>query len=280
MKPPFAYYGGKTGMAPRIVDLIPKHRVYIEPYFGSGAVFFAKPPSRFEIVNDLDHALVAFYRMLREDLDELERVCALTPHARAEFDGADLDGRPDDLELARRFWVRVNQSFAKTAGTHTGWSITTARTQSVPASIRGRLGRFADVAERLAGVSIECCDGPDLVRRLATSDTVVYADPPYLHSTRSHRAGRGGATIDYRVDAATDEHHERLAEVLVATPAQVVLSGYASPLYEALYAGWERIDIPVRVHSSNAVTHERGQRVECLYLNFDPEGALTLEGLG
>ena len=60
MRAPFAYYGGKMGMAKLIVSLMPEHRVYIEPFFGSGAVFFAKPPVMHEIVNDLDDAVVAF----------------------------------------------------------------------------------------------------------------------------------------------------------------------------------------------------------------------------
>lgn len=279
--PPFAYYGGKIGLAPKIVELLPPHRVYIEPYFGSGAVLFAKPPSRFEIVNDLDHAVVTFFRVLRERTEDLERVCALTPHARDEFDAAVLDGDAvtelDDLELARRFWVRVNQSFAKSAGKLTGWSITTARSQSVPGSILSRIGRFGAVAQRLSSVSIECCDGPGLVERLATPDTAVYVDPPYLHATRSMRKGRTAPSLDYRVDASSDEHHARLAEVLNATPAKVILSGYPSELYEDLYPGWHTIDVPVRVHSSNAVTHDRGERVERLWLNYTPnEGRLAL----
>lgn len=269
MRAPFAYYGGKIGMAATIVDLLPPHRVYMEPYFGSGAVLFAKPPSAFEIVNDLDHALVAFFRVLREQPDELEHVCSLTPHARVEFDSADVDEEDlDDVELARRFWVRVNQSFAKTAGRATGWSITTARSQAVPASIRSRVGRFAAVAERLAEVSIECCDAPGLIERLATDDTSIYVDPPYLRSTRKGRAGR--VTLDYRVDNADEEHHERLAEVLHATPAKVVLSGYPSPMYLALYGDWTHVDIAVRVHSSNAVIVERGERTERLWMNFEP----------
>lgn len=85
MNPPFAYYGGKTGMASRIIDLFPPHDTYIEPFFGSGAVFFAKGPSRHEIVNDIDGSIVCFFRQLRDNLDELERVCALTPYARDEY---------------------------------------------------------------------------------------------------------------------------------------------------------------------------------------------------
>lgn len=268
---PFAYYGGKAGMAPRIVSLMPGHRVYMEPFFGSGAVLFAKPPARFEILNDIDRNVVTFFEVLRSQPDELERLCALTPHSRSEYVAAELGEDLDDLERARRFWIRVNQSFAKTAGRQTGWSITTARTQSVPASILSRIGRFQAAAERLLGASIECCHAADLIDRLATDDTVIYADPPYLAETRRGRDRQRPA--DYLHDMGLPEDHERLAEALHATPASVILSGYPSPLYEDLYGDWHRIDIPVRVHSSNSVTAERGQRTEVLWLNYEPARA-------
>lgn len=272
MKAPFAYFGGKMGMADEIAALMPSHRVYIEPFFGSGAVLFAKPPSPFEIVNDIDDVLVSFWRVLRERPGPLAEACALSPHSRSEFVAA-LDPAAEELERARRFWVRINQSFAKTGGTKTGWSITTGRTQSVPGSIMSRLGRFSAVAERLAGVSIECCDAADLVDRLATPDTVVYADPPYLADTRVMRSGNAG---DYRRDMATAAEHERLAEVLTATPAKVVLSGYPSPLYDQLYGDWVIIDREVTAFSSNAVTSMRTGRVERLWLNYEPRRDPTL----
>lgn len=279
MKPPFAFYGGKVGMARLICSLMPPHRVYIEPFAGSLAVFFAKQQVTHEIVNDLDGAVVTFFRVLRESPIELERACRLTPYAREEYEGADIDeeGIPD-LERARRFWIRVNQSFAKTAGSRTGWSVTSARTQSVGASVQGRIDRFRRCAERLALVSIERCDAADLVTRLATSpDCVVYADPPYVGSSRRSgkpdqrsrisEAGSAGAWSDYRFDMASEESHRRLAASLRATPATVILSGYPTPLYDELYEGWWSMDLAVTAHSSNAVATSRSTRVERLWSN-------------
>ena len=48
------YPGSKWNIASRIVDLIPTHHSYVEPFFGSGAGFFITPPSDIETVNDLD----------------------------------------------------------------------------------------------------------------------------------------------------------------------------------------------------------------------------------
>ena len=214
MRAPFAYYGGKSTLAPMIAALLPPHRV------------------------------------------------------RAEFDAATLTEDLDDLELARRFWVRVNQSFVKSATTQTGFSVTANRSSGVPAMIAGRLGRFAQVADRLAGVTIECCDGADLVTRLAGPDTAIYVDPPYLATTR--RSGRrADACADYRHDMGATEDHERLAEVLHATTAMVLLSGYHSPLYDELYGDWEHIEKPVRIQASNKATAlGDGARIEVLWANY------------
>jgi DNA adenine methylase len=267
MRPPFAYFGGKAGMASRIAALLPAHRVYLEPFAGSLAVLFAKAPSPCEIVNDLDDAVVNFFRVLRDRCDELVEACELTPYARAEFAAAHLDGADvDDLERARRFWVRVNQSFAKTTGTATGWSRTTGRSQSPPASVAGRLDRFRTLADRLRSVMIEHCDGIDLIRTMATADTVVYADPPYLASTRAGHA----APADYRHELDVVDHR-RLAAVLHVTPAAVVLSGYPSALYDELYRDWWSVDVAVTARSSNAArSGTRAGRVERLWCNRPP----------
>lgn len=282
MKPPFSYYGGKVGMARHIVAVMPEHRVYIEPFFGSGAVLFSKPPSPHEIVNDINDVLVTFWRVLRERPEDLAAVCDMSPHARTEYETCaelrlDATGeRLPDLEVARRWWVRITQGFAKTASPTTGWSITTATGRSIPATNQNRITRFDAAARRLAAVTIENCDAVGLLERFAIDDTVtVYADPPYLGETRVLRSQRTAG--DYMHDMCDEESHRRLADALNTTPARVVLSGYPSPLYDALYADWRRIDLEVTAHSSNSArAGTRRSRTECLWTNFDPPAQTSL----
>lgn len=120
LKPLVPYHGGKGRLAPWIVSLLPPHRVYVEPFAGSAAVLLAKAPSTHEILNDLDRNAMTFYRVLRDRAEDLELACRLTPYARDEFAAATLDDDGiDDLERARRWWVRTNQSFAHTASDRT-----------------------------------------------------------------------------------------------------------------------------------------------------------------
>ena len=69
MKPVLKYPGSKWRIAGEIVARIPEHHTYLEPFFGSGAVFFSKEPSRIEMINDLDNNVPN--GMIRTDWPEL-----------------------------------------------------------------------------------------------------------------------------------------------------------------------------------------------------------------
>ena len=69
------YSGGKQRIAQAIADLLPPHESYIEPFAGALSVLLAKEPAPLEVVNDLNGDLVTFWRILRDQPDDLERVC-------------------------------------------------------------------------------------------------------------------------------------------------------------------------------------------------------------
>jgi DNA adenine methylase len=119
---PFAWYGGKQRMAPRIVELLPPHRTYVEAFGGAAAVLCSKTPAVLEVYNDVDAGLVTFFRVLRDRPDELERALRLTPYSREEFALCVRTWRSieDELERARRWYVRCRQAFAGSAAT-VGW---------------------------------------------------------------------------------------------------------------------------------------------------------------
>lgn len=280
LKPPFAYYGGKVRISQWIIDHMPAHRVYLEPFFGSGAVFFAKSPATHEVINDLDDVIITFFRVLREQPDELERLCRLTPYARAEWGRARNLREPGlpDLEVARQFWVRVTQSFASAVGSRGGWSISTEQNTRTPVTVQNRVDRFHAVAERLVGVTIDNSPACELITRLATPDMLIYADPPYLDETRRGTRGRASSS-DYGQDMGLDAEHRELADVLRSTSATVILSGYPSPLYDELYKGWWSAEVDVNAQSVNRRRGEAIRRTEQIWSNVDLEsGRLPLWG--
>lgn len=82
------YPGAKNRLAPWIVSYIPKHKVYLEPFFGSGAIFFNKKPSHIETINDLNSDVYNFFKVLREHGDILAEQIKTTPFCREEYEQA------------------------------------------------------------------------------------------------------------------------------------------------------------------------------------------------
>ncbi|NUS79108.1 MAG: DNA adenine methylase [Streptomyces sp.] len=258
MKGPVPYFGSKQRIADWIVGLLPHHGHYVEPFAGGLSVLMAKRPSPMETVNDLDAELMTFWRVLRDRPAELLRACMLTPHGRAEL-AATWDPTTDELELARRIWSRLAQGRSGTLR-NTGWRhyIDPAGSgTSMPGYLEAYAERLAAAAERLHGVSLEALPALELIARYGARDGVLlYVDPPYLGSTR-------GWGNNYRVEMKTEEQHRELAAALSACRAAVVLSGYDSPLYAELYAGWHRYETASM--TGNAKTAKA--RVEVLWAN-------------
>lgn len=242
MKPPFPYYGGKLNLAGRIVGLLPEHAHYVEPYAGSLSVLLEKPPALMETVNDLDHELVTFWRVLREREAELLEVCALSPHARSDYEAIRDQRLPPagELEVARRTWVQLTQGRAGTRrpNERTGWRFVVAPSygMSMPDLLDSYLSRFPAAVRRLRRVSLECRPALELIRDYGSEPSaLIYVDPPYVRSART--------SSGYRYEM-TDDDHRALAEVLHTCAAAVVLSGYPSPLYDLeLFPGWHRTDL-------------------------------------
>lgn len=278
VKPPFTYYGGKTRTADRIVAVLPPHEHYVEPFAGGLSVLLAKPRSVMETVNDIDNHLVTFWRVLRDRPYELARVCSMTPHARAEFDAAgDLDV-DDDLEHARRVWVRLSQGRSGTLR-KTGWRYyknPAGSSMGMPGYLDSYIDRMMAVAERIRCVSIESRPALDLIADYGMHHRVLfYLDPPYVDATRNSRG--------YLHEMADVAQHRALAAAVnsVECKASVVLSGYHSDLYDELYAGWYRFEISA--WTGNATGLETGSivtdgdRTEVLWSNRPIGGQGRLE---
>jgi len=82
---------------------------------------------------------------------------------------------------------------------------------------------------------------------------LIYADPPYLHETRTSAAR-------YRHEYSVDDHVQ-LLESLKRVPAAVILSGYPSKLYDDLLPGWRSAEFQVMTRG--------GVRTEKLWMNFE-----------
>src|SRR5215217_5389469 len=158
LKTPITYYGGKQNMIRHILPLIPDHHTYVEPFFGGGAIFFAKQPSQAEVVNDINNRLITFYKVLKYDFEEIEKRVDETFHSRAQHKSSDdfYDSQATDITdpiaCAWSVWVQTNMSFGSSIGGGFGYD----RKGKCPYRLYNKKNRFTDAyKERLKKVTIE-----------------------------------------------------------------------------------------------------------------------------
>lgn len=256
---PVSYFGGKQFLADRLVAAFPAHRHFIEVCGGSLAVLLAKRRSRMETVNDLDGHLMTFWRVLRDRPADLERVCVLTPHSRAERELAySFPPELDELEVARRVFVALTQGWAGSI-TRTGWRHNVTPTSTpFPVVLQRYSQRLAPAAARLQGVSLECRPAVDIVKSYGRERTsLLYVDPPYVVNPGERRGG------EYRVEMTNRDEHQELLEACLGCDAAVVVSGYSSELYDDTLGTWYRYEIAASTQQGSG----HGQRTEVVWSN-------------
>lgn len=256
----FKYPGSKWNIAKWIIQHFPPHHSYLEPFFGSGAVLFTKSRSPIETVNDLNGDIVNLFEWIRRDPERLAHDIYWTPYARDIYERAwqDMHTITDDYERALNLYTRMMMGHGfRCTGEKIGWkNDVQGREKSYAASQWCKAtDNIVQAAERLRGVQIENRPAVELIERFKYPNVLIYADPPYILSTRRGK--------QYK-EEMSDEDHEQLLEVLQHHPGPVLLSGYAHPIYDDRLKDWHRETITTTDQLARA-------RQEVLWMNFEPE---------
>jgi DNA adenine methylase len=259
----FGWYGGKFNHLGWLLPLLPECHHYCEPFAGSAAVLLNRQPSPVETYNDIDGEVVHFFRVLREQKEQLIEAIGLTPFSREEFYLA--LQRPkevlSDLERARRFFIRARQvrtGLAQTASLGR-WAnckhTSRAGMSGVVSRWLGSVQALPEIAERLLRVQIENRPALDVIRLYDSPGTLFYCDPPYPHETRGDSKAYGFEM--------SDEEHARLAAELRRATGRIAISGYRGDLMDRLYQGWRRHDAAAKQCHSIKKT-----RCEAVWMNY------------
>ena len=269
----FGWYGGKFSHLDWLLPLLPKCHHYCEPFAGSAAVLINREAASVETYNDIDGDVVNFFRVLRDNYEELIRIIALTPFSREEYRQA-IYGDTDnisDIERARRFYIRARQTRTGLAQTASlgRWAncknTSRAGMSGVISRWLGGVDALEDIAKRLIRVQIENRPAIDVIHLYDSQETLFYCDPPYLHATR-------GDTKAYGFEMDEDQHRE-FAEVVNKCKGMVAVSGYDHPLMDELFKPgyWFKTYGPDKtIHST------KGKRSEVLWTNYDPRNQKEL----
>lgn len=262
-RPVLRWHGGKWKLAPWIIENLPPHRVYVEPFGGAASVLIRKPRSYAEVYNDLDDDVVNLFRILRDPVaaELLRQALILTPFARLEHVEA-YDRSEDAIEAARQLVVLSFMGFGSNGHNRkrrTGFRSNSNRSGTTPAQDWANYPEMLRAfTERLRGVVVESRPAIEVMAQHDGRETLHYVDPPYLPETRS--AAMAMPMPQCYAHEMTAQQHGELLTALYALKGMVVLSGYPSQTYDDALPGWRKVELAA--HADGAA-----DRTEVLWLN-------------
>lgn len=260
------YPGSKWNIAGQIVNLIPEHHSYVEPYFGSGAVLFNNPASDIETINDLDSEVTNLFQCVQKDSERLARLVMTTPFSREEYE-KQFEGKAETLyassfQRAAGFLIRCWQGHGfRTNGYKVGWkNDVVGRERAYALWNWYRLPEWIiDIAERLRKVQIENRPAIEVIKRFDYPDVFMYLDPPYILGSRTGKQ---------YMHEMTDADHEELLKTILLSKAKIMISGYETEMYNDYLKDWRK-----ETFSSCA---EHGKpRTEVVWMNYS-DGQISL----
>lgn len=261
---PFKWVGGKSRLRKQIINILPSHTCYVEPFAGAAWILFAKPPSPVEVLNDKDKDLINFFRVVKEQPEKLIASFEWELVSRAEFERlAQSDpSQLTDIQRAHRFYYLIMAGWGgelhyprfQTSITDGGHG---NRLFGALQTLRERL---MPVYDRLRTVIIENLDWQECINRYDRAGAVMYIDPPYPDNG-----------CNYVHNMREKEDHEILAARLKQARCQWILSSYDTDFTRLLFEG--HFIMPVRSSSGMMAQKNGNTRVmneEVLITNFQP----------
>ena len=266
---PMKWVGGKSRLRKFIVPIIPPdHSCYVEPFAGAAWVLFGKRKSDVEVLNDIDQELVTFFRVVRDNPEELIASFKWELVSRAEFERlAALDVTTlNDIERAHRFYYLIMAGWGgEAAFPRFQTSIRDGgHGNRLVGALKTLRKRLEPIHERLSTVIIENLDWRECIQRYDNHDTVMYLDPPYL---------RNG--VNYKFNMRREQDHRELAEQLRNSRSSWILSANDTDEVRSMFEGY--FITPVRSSSGmqtgraeQLVGKNRTTNEELLITNFIP----------
>nr|WKN36009.1 DNA methyltransferase [Tunicatimonas sp. TK19036] len=263
-KTPITYYGGKQRLVTLILSLIPKHKLYCEPFVGGAAVFFAKEPSEMEVINDLNGEVVNFYQVCKTDFSKLEKLVQSTPHSRqVHRETQEILKNADKFDPVKRawaFWVQTNMSFSSRI--FGGYAYERHSNGTLKRFVNKKLAFTKDLQQRLDMVDIESNDALQVIKSRDGADSFFYCDPPYFNSDMGHYKGY------------TEKDFTQLLETLSEVEGKFLLSSYPSDVLDGFTKKhkWHTIT----KQSGVAVTKQTNKiKIEVLTANYPMKSELN-----
>lgn len=257
------WIGGKHGKEERYMELMPKHKIYADCNFGSGAVTFYKSvmhPANTTIVNDKNDELINYMLVLRDRPKELYTACNALPYSESLYELYKWEPLPEDeLEKAVRFFYKMRLTFS--GGGHkyrNGLGL--SKSQNKAKTYQSAVDLIPKMAQIIKTWNILCRDFEDIINFYDTPETFFFLDPPYVGYENIYAGG------------FQPEDHIRLKNVLENIKGKAMVCYYPDPLVDDLYSGWYREEYKT---ASQIEVRDAGEkcpvRTELILTNYKPE---------
>ena len=177
--------GNKRKLVNKILPFFLPHETYIEPFFGAGALFFAKPLAKQSFLNDLDSDVYNLWDILAKDKQGLIEWVELMPVSEQLFkEWGKGKQETDPILKAVRFLMLSNFSYMGMSGT---LQIVQGRD-----SKRELLKAIKKTLLNQKGVLISNKDFRKAIKDINFREETdrkkcfMYLDPPYLGTTDNY----------------------------------------------------------------------------------------------
>ena len=244
--------GNKKKIAKEIQKYFPEHKIYIEPFFGAGGMFFNKPKAKYNIVNDLDSDVFNLFQVVMNQKEDLEKAFYMMPIHSDLLDYWKKNEEVDPIKKAIRFLFLSNLTFM---GTGEAMRYTATK-QEYPQNFKIHL---ENTHSFLFDVHFNNTDCNKFIKNISfqtdgrndEDKTLIYCDPPYL------------GTNDNYSNSFDEEQSESLFNTLEESKCKFAMSEFDHPfiLDQAEKRGLNIIYIGERQNLKN-------RRIEVLITNY------------
>ena len=259
----FNYFGGKFTWLEYLFDNFPTDFTHLVDLFAGSMVVSLNYKGRvIKTANEINADITNFFAVLRDNEADLIRLLLLTPCSELEYNNS-WEPSTDKLEQARRFYVRVRQSFfglgaqRENKGWHCAKMHVNAQGGETVSRWNNAIAKLHEVAEVIrSNFQITNLDYSKCIDRLDFENAFFYVDPPYPLECRA-------SSNDYKFEFSTEQHRD-LARRLHLIKGKAMISSYDCPLMQELYGDWAMIKFPSK---KNNIRSSEVQ--ECIWVNYD-----------
>jgi len=231
-KPIIPWMGGKRRLAKHIIPNLPEHTCYVEPFAGGAAIFFMKPQSKVEVINDVNNELINLYRVVQHHLEEFVKQFKWSLVSRKVYEWANLTSPETltDIQRAARFYYLQKMAFG---GKIIGQTFGTSTTKQPSLNLLRIEEELSAAHLRLSRATIENLDWVKCIQKYDREHTLFYIDPPYLDTT--------GYGVEFGI-----EQYMIMAELMNSVKGKVVLSINDHPKIREIFQGFRVTELPIK----------------------------------